>query len=300
MSKKIFSGIDSLPKGTASKKLTKGCIVLEGGAFRSVYEGGVLDALMEADINMQCTIGVSAGAMNGMNYVSGQIGRSARISLKYRHDSRYVGMKAFQKNKGIIGFDFAFNSIPNDPFDIESFNSPEKRFIAVVTNCVSGETEYFEKGKCSDIFSAVRASASMPYVSKMVEIENKRYLDGGCSVKVPYKWAIQENFDKIIIIRTRPSEWRYETKNKNSLPHLIYRSYPKLAEKLESSPRRYNELCDEMTELENLGRVFMICPSRLIPVERLEKNMEKLGELYYLGYNDGKAAVGKLKEYLEK
>ena len=104
MSKKIFSKIDKIPGGRASNKISKLCLVLEGGAFRGLYSEGVLDALMLAGINAECTIGVSAGAMNGMNYVSGQIGRAARINLTYRHDSRYIGLKAIKTNKGVVGF----------------------------------------------------------------------------------------------------------------------------------------------------------------------------------------------------
>ena len=115
---KIFSGLDRLPKGLASEHLTEGCVVLEGGAFRGLYTSGVLDALMEAGINLSCTVGVSAGALNGMNYVSGQIGRSGRLNLTYRHDSRYVGLKAIHKNRGVIGFDFILKNVnKEDPLN---------------------------------------------------------------------------------------------------------------------------------------------------------------------------------------
>ena len=191
MSGKIYSHIDKIPSGSASRKVTEGCLVLEGGAFRGLYSQGFMDAMMKAGINMQCTIGVSAGAMAGMNYVAGQIGRSARVNLKYRHDSRYVGIQAVRHNKGLIGFDFVFDGLKeSDPFDGKRFFEPERRFVAVATNCLTGETEYFEKGHCTNIFHAIRASASMPYISKMVDIDGKPYLDGGCSCKIPYQWAI--------------------------------------------------------------------------------------------------------------
>lgn len=141
---KVYSGIDRLPKGEAADRLTEGCIVLEGGAFRGVYGEGVLDALMEADLNFRCTIGVSAGALNGATYVSGQIGRSARINLRYRHDSRYVGARALRNNHGVIGFDFAFETLErDDPFDRARFMEPNRRFIAVAANCKTGENNLF-------------------------------------------------------------------------------------------------------------------------------------------------------------
>lgn len=127
---KVFSGLDRLPKGLASEQLTEGCVVLEGGAFRGLYTSGVLDALMEAGINLSCTVGVSAGALNGMNYVSGQIGRSGRLNLTYRHDSRYVGLKAIRKNRGVIGFDFILKNVnKEDPLNEERFFRPDRRFI---------------------------------------------------------------------------------------------------------------------------------------------------------------------------
>ena len=160
---KVFSGLDRLPKGLASEQLTEGCVVLEGGAFRGLYTSGVLDALMEAGINLSCTVGVSAGALNGMNYVSGQIGRSGRLNLTYRHDSRYVGLKAIRKNRGVIGFDFILKNVnKEDPLNEERFFRPDRRFIVVATDCITGRPRYFEKSEGETIFQAVRASASMP------------------------------------------------------------------------------------------------------------------------------------------
>jgi hypothetical protein len=142
----VYSGIGALPSGSASDNITEGCMVLEGGAFRGVYTSGVLDALMEEDINMRCTVGVSAGALNGVNYVTGQIGRSGRINLRYRHDSRYVGAKAIRRNKGIIGFDFVFGDMDRvPPLDKKRFMDRSRQFYIVVTNLKTGRTEYLEK-----------------------------------------------------------------------------------------------------------------------------------------------------------
>ena len=134
---------------------------------------------------MQCTIGVSAGAMAGMNYVAGQIGRSARVNLKYRHDSRYVGIQAVRHNKGLIGFDFVFDGLKeSDPFDGKRFFEPERRFVAVATNCLTGETEYFEKGHCTNIFHAIRAWwTSMASLIWMVDAA-VRFLISGQSTRV--------------------------------------------------------------------------------------------------------------------
>lgn len=299
---KVFSGIDNLPKGDAPDSIVPGCIVLEGGAFRGVYSEGVLDAFMEAGLNFQCTIGVSAGALNGHNYVGGHIGRAARVNLKFRHDPRYVGKDAIKKNSGIIGFDFAFKEYnKTEPFNIDRFKNPARRFVAVATNCITGKPVYFEKGKCRNIVKAVRASATMPYVSKPVMIDGIPYLDGGCSVKVPYQWALDEGFKKIIVVRTRVREYRRkESSGSNKLAGMLYHKYPEFAESLRTSNSRSNMECDEMDNLEKEGKIFVIAPSKYMKISRIEGDMEKLGDYYYLGYNDGKNVLDKLKKYLEK
>lgn len=297
-----FSGLSKLPNGNTSNKIVDGCIVLEGGAFRGIYTNGVLDALMQFEINMRCTIGTSAGALNGLNYVAGQIGRSARINLGYRHDSRYVGLEAVKKNNGIIGFDFLLKGTQYfDPLNIRRFMNPNRDFIAVCTNCLTGKPEYFSKNKTEDIFKAVQASASMPYVSKMVQIEDGLYLDGGCSDKIAYQWAIDHGFKKIIVVRTRQRDFRKSETNLlvKRMTHHIYGQIAAFERKLETMNEDYNRQCDELIELEKQGRIFTIAPSLPVHVGRVESDMEKLGDLYYMGYLDGLNQIQKIKDYLE-
>lgn len=298
--KQIFSGIELLPNGHASDHITPGCMVLEGGAFRGLYTAGVLDALMEADINLSCTVGVSAGAMNGVHYVSGQIGRSARLNLRYRHDSNYVGRKAYFRNRGVIGFDFAFHEFgKEDPLDARTFWNPKRRYIAVATDCLTGKARYFEKNRCSDIMQAIRASASMPYISRMVMLDGRPYLDGGCACKIPYRYALHEGFGKIVIVRTRPADYRKKLKKQPSrAPYRFYGAYREFARALLHGDQKYNRQCDEIEALEKSGRVFVISPSQPINISRLEGDMEKLGGLYYLGYDDAKRRLKELQEYL--
>ena len=300
---KKYSGIEALPEGRASETITEGCLVLEGGAFRGVYTNGVLDALMEADINLRCTIGVSAGSMNAVNYVTGQIGRSARINLRYRHDSRYVGRKAILNNQGIIGFDFIFGRMLFIPdLDKKRFRSPERQLYAVVTNLDTGKPEYIEKNSGEDSFKVIAASSSMPFVSKPIMIGNHPYLDGGCSCKIPYEWALQHEFENIIVVRTRPRNYRKPVKqNQKFTPEsLVYRDYPKFSDSLLASNENYNHQCIELLKLEHQKRIFVIAPSQSIDISRLEGNMEKLGALYYLGYHDAKQSLEKLSHYLNR
>lgn len=295
-----FFGVNNIPRGHTDDSIVPGCMVLEGGAFRVLYSEGVLDALMEENINLQTTIGVSGGAMNGVNYVSGQIGRSARLNLSYRHDSNYVGTQAYAHNDGIIGFDFLFKGKfeQEEPWDIQSFYREERRFIAVATNVDTGHPEFLEKGECTDIARAVQGSASMPFVSKPVELEGKRYLDGGCSLNIPYQWAIDEGFDSIVVVRTRDKSFRKKNHTHKVLNDTYYHQYPNLAYALTHSHERYNAECDRLDQLEKEGRIFVIAPSDPIHISRLESNMDKLGQLYYMGYEDAKGQMEALKAYL--
>ena len=296
--KKIYSGIDRIPSGKASEKLTPGCLVLEGGAFKGLYTQGVLDAFMLSDLNLQCVIGVSAGALSGANYVSGQIGRSARVGLTYRHDPRYVGLKALKNSRSIVDVGFLTEDRGiYEPLDQERFNRPEQRFLAVATNCLTGEWEAFEKGKCSDIFLAARASATLPYLAPMVEIDGTPYLDGGCACKIPYQWALDNGFEKIIVIRTRETSFRKKNRE-DPLAEKVYRKYPKIMEKIKRMNLEANREFEEVERLHEEGRLLRIAPSREVLVSRLERDMEKLGELYWLGYSDAMERLGEVRAYL--
>ena len=299
MSKNVYSGINRLPAGKASPTLTEGCLVLEGGAFRGLYTQGFLDAMMTEDLNLDCVIGVSAGALGGMNYVSGQIGRSARVNLSYRHDSRYVGAEALVHAHSILDVGFLTEDRGLfEPLDLEAFNRPERRFVAVATNCRTGEAAYFEKGKCTDIMKGIRASATMPYISPMVMIDGTPYLDGACACPIPYRWAIDQGYEKILVLRTRPEHFRKKADlSKTALS--LYREYPRFAQTLSKSTRTYNLQCQEIEELHKEGRLLRLSPSKPVNVSRIEGDLEKLGWLYHLGWNDCMARLQAIKAYLK-
>lgn len=298
MKHKPYSKLNELPQKTASDIITEGCLVLEGGAFRGLYTQGFLDCMMENDINLRCTVGVSAGALAGMNYVSGQIGRSARINLTYRHDSRYVGAKAFFHSRSIL--DVGFLTEERGIFyelDKERFFDPAKRLVAVATSCESGKEEYFEKGSCSDIVAAIKASATMPFISPAVMIDGKPYMDGGCACKIPYRFALENGFEKILVIRTRESGFRKPEKY-NKATHIVYHRYPAFAESLAVSNQSYNAQCDEIEKLHHDGRLLRIAPKQHVEVSRVESDLEKLGALYHEGYDDCLEMLPTIRAYL--
>lgn len=300
MAHKPYSKLDEIPSGTASDRITHGCLVLEGGAFRGLYTQGILDTLMLLDINFSCVIGVSAGALAGMGYVAGQIGRSARVNIEYRHDSRYIGLRAFLHCRSYIDVGFLLEDRGIlEHFDEERFLAPRRRFVAVATNCEAGAPTYFEKGACSDITTAVRASATMPYIAPMVKLDGARFLDGACSCKIPYEWALEQGFNKIVVIRTQDATYRKELK-KSSMARRFYRRYPALVESLENVNAYYNRQCEDIERLHDEGRLFRFAPSEPVTIDNVEKDVEKIGDLYWLGVYDCLENIDDLREYLDQ
>ncbi len=293
--------IDNFPTGRASDRITEGCLVLEGGAFRGTYTEGALDALMEADLNFECTLGVSAGAMNGANYVSGQIGRTIRLTMNYRHDSRYMGINAIKRDKGLIGFGFIFGELMDiEYFDKDRFKNSPMRFVAAATNCETGKTEFFDKNGEVDINEAIKASSSLPLVSQPIMLDGVEYFDGGCSSKVPYDWAIDNGYKKIIVIRTRHRDYRKDLSKRGAMRfvRMKYGKYPNFLNTLADSNRVYNEQCDSMQRLHDDGKIFMISPSEHLNVGRFEGDLDTLRKLYELGYNDVMNNLDAIRKYL--
>lgn len=283
--------------------MIKAALVLEGGALRGMYTSGVLDTFLKNNMEFECVAGVSAGALNAMSYISKQPGRSAKINLEYCDDPRYIGRKAFIKNKGIIGYDYLFGDISENkvPFDYKSFENTNQRFIIVTTNCEKAETEYLEKSNCNDLFKVAQASSSMPLASAMVEINNNHYLDGAVTTSIPVKWALEQGYEKIVVVLTRDKTYRKPmlSNKMKKLYKLAYHKYPKLIEKLNTMPERYNKLQEELIDLEKEGKIFIIRPEKEVTVSRLEKDKEKLENLYKEGIAEAEKNLDALKEYLE-
>ncbi|MCI1735087.1 MAG: patatin family protein [Bacilli bacterium] len=302
---RIYSGLASLPKGQVPTDIvTPGCLVLEGGAFRGVYTSGVLDYLMQQSIAFETTVGVSAGSLNGLTYVAGQIGRAGYINLRYRHDSRYVGAKAVAQEGGVIGFDYLFKGKASKdiPLATEAIKKTPRKFYAVITNVKTGKEEYREihDYPLDSFYKILQASSSMPFFSRMVPLEGSYYLDGGCACKIAYQWAINQQFKKIVVVRTRESGFRkaLTTKREIALYKLRYGKYKEFTKTVCHSNEAYNQQCDEIQELGKEGRIFVIAPSKPVMIERLEGDMEKLGDLYWEGYHDAEASFAALKDYL--
>ena len=283
-------------------ELLKGAMCLEGGSLRGLFTAGVLDALLDNEVYIEYVNGVSAGSMNGMNYISRQRGRSKRINLKYLHDKRYISYKNMFKSRQIFNFDFLFDDISNkyDIFDWESFNDKAKKYEVVATDVITGESKFFDKNNCSDIISAVKASASMPVMSKMIDVEGRKYLDGGISTSIAYKRAFDGGYSKAIVVLTR--EEGYRKKPVNKINESIYKRYfkplPNLVEKLMTVPERYNKMQEEMEELAKEGKLLIIRPQNKVTVQRLEHSSVKLEKLYNEGYEVGLKNIENIKNFI--
>ena len=276
-------------------------LVLEGGAMRGMFTAGVLDVLLDEQITVDGAVTVSAGALFGINYPAKQRGRVLRYNLKYLHDKRYMGWHSLFTTGNVVNKAFAFYELPFtlDPFDQATFAASQIDFWVTLTNIETGEPEYV---KITDAFAqmeALRATSAMPMVSRVVEIEGKKYLDGGISDSIPLDKAMALGYDKIIVILTRPLDYRKKPSN-NWLFKLFYRNYPKLIERWANRYAEYNQAVEEVIEMEKAGKIFVIRPSESLDISRLEKDLAKVQAMYDLGMKDGQASLSGLKDYLAK
>ncbi len=296
---KLIDYLNYIPLGvTETKPIKNACVVLEGGAFRTTHQEGVLDALMLNGINTEAAVGTSAGALNAYNYIQGNIGRSGYMNIKFRNDKRYVSVKNYIKNGSIIGFPFMFYSTMCLGNDMEN----SRRCVAAVTNCETGEAEYLEDTNCSSLYKALAASSSVPYLSKMVKLDGKKYLDGGCADRIPYKWALENNYEKIIVIKSRPASYRESRESSRIIrrgEYLIYKNYPELAEKIINKDVYYNDELDELERLKKEGRILLIEPKGPVEVSTLTKDVNKLASFYFEGLSDGYRMIDEINEYLK-
>ena len=276
-------------------------LVLEGGGMRGLYTSGVLDFFMEENLFFPYVIGVSAGACNALSYISRQKGRNREININYANDPRYINLKNLFLGKGIFGMDFIFNDIPNHllPFEYDKFNQAKERFVVPTTDCISGETVYFEKNICRDLFTAVKASSSMPIASKMVIMEGKFLLDGGISDPIPVLKSMQDGNSRNVIILTRDEGYRKKPSRARYITNILYSRYEELAKAIEDRYKVYNQTLDYIEEAENEGRFFVIRPQKPVKIKRIERNPIKLQELYEAGYNDAKANYEELSRWLK-
>lgn len=278
-------------------------LVLEGGSLRSMFSAAVLDFFLEQDLKFNGSFGSSAGSLTLISYIAGQYERTKRVNLNFAQEKEYLGFKSFFKYKSVFNFDYMFNEISDVyiPLDRKEFETSACDFTATATNCRSGQTAFYNKNSCPNIYKAVSAGSSMPLLSPIVDVFGEPCLDGGITNAVPYQKAIDEGYDKIVVVLTR--EHGFLKKNTPAwLARLYtkhYHQYPNFVRALIDTPRMYANQMNEIDRLEYEGKIFVIRPQEPITVSRMETNTTKLLELYETGYQLAENRFAALQRYLE-
>ena len=277
-------------------------LILEGGGMRGVYTAGVLDAFLEENIEFSSIYGVSAGSCHACSYMSKKKGRAYRVNVDYLDDPNYCGVKSYLKTGNVFGADMLYSQIPNvlDPFDYEEFEKYPGKFFAVLTNLETGEPEYIRVKDLKKQMWAVRASSSLPLVSKTLVVKGRHYLDGGIADSIPIRRSIEAGNEKNVVILTREDSYRKTPNELMPLMKLRYSHSKAFLEKAENRHIRYNETLDFLKKEEEEGRTFVIRPSEKVNVGRVEKNKDKLEHLYNIGLEDGRKSMEAMKKYLEQ
>lgn len=273
-------------------------LVLEGGGMRCAFTAGVLDCFMDNQVWFPYTIGVSAGASNGISYISRQRGRSRFSYVELMKEYNYVGVLPLLRGRGVIDMEFLFNVYPDKyyPFDYDLFFKTPERFVAVTSNCLTGKAEYHEEKTNPDrLLSIVRASCSLPLMCPLTYVDGIPMVDGGVCDSIPVQRSIEDGNSRNVIVATRNKGYR--KKNKNFyLPGFLYKKYPELREQLKMRYKNYNEQIDFVEALEERGDAVVIRPLRTLDVGRTEKNVGKLAALYAEGYDCAKSKLAALKQ----
>lgn len=269
-------------------------LVLEGGGMRGIFTVGVLDYLMDHHISFPYVIGVSAGASNGISYISRQRGRSYFSNIELLKKHNYIGWKNLLSGRGYIDLDFLFYEYPDRyyPFDYKTYEASPTRFVMVVSNCLTGRAEYIEeKQDRKRLLDACKASCSLPVMCPLSWLDGKPMVDGGVCDSIPIRHAQEEGYRKNVIILTRNKGYRKPDKDFH-LPSFIYRKYPAIRKALRLRYKSYNHTLDYIDELEAEDKVLVIRPQRPIEVGRTERDTRKLQALYEEGYELAKL-IGK-------
>lgn len=279
-------------------------IVFEGGAFRTIFSCGVMDALVENDIMPDYMIGVSAGAAYGVSMASKQPRRNLDVLMKYRNDKRYLGLSNMidKDNKSIYGLEFSYETIPNELnlFDYDAFKQYKGDFYCVVTNLLTGQPEYMKYTGDDRTNTVLKATCALPMLFPPIIINDVPYMDGGLSDSIPYLKAIEDGCDRIIVVLTRQSGYTKTTSRSTKAIAYSYRNqYPKLTETMLTRASRYNESLKGLEQYVKEGRIITIQPTTSNGFSRLEKDKNKILSMYNDGYNQCYELLDTIKEFYE-
>ena len=282
-------------------------LVMEGGAMRGMFTCGVIDVLMENGITFDSAVGVSAGATFGLNIKSKQIGRGIRYNKKYCNDKRYASVKSLITTGDIYNVSFCYGTLPYelDKWDVECFYNNPMDFFCVATDLSTGGPVYH---KCDNYSNSpdgqdinwIRASASMPIVSRPVEIDGNLYLDGGMSDSIPIRFMEKQNCDRILVVETQPKDYVKKPFSHMLLVKLMLRKFPRMIDTMENRHIMYNSQKAYVQKKESEGDIFVIRPDAPLNIGATEKNPDELQRVYDLGRSAATEKLSQLKEYFSK
>lgn len=270
-------------------------LVLEGGGMRGVFTCGVLDYLLDHNIRFPYIIGVSAGACNGLSYLSQQRGRSRYSNIDLMEKYNYIGFKHLLRKRNIMDFDLLFNKFPEEiiPYDYATYFASSQRYVMVTSNCLTGEANYFEeKQDKRRVIDIVRASSSLPFVCPIAYVDGIPMLDGGIVDSIPLQRALDDGCVRNVVVLTRNRGYRKESKDIR-IPSFIYRKYPKIRAALSRRSILYNEQLERVERLEEEGLITVIRPLNPVAVDRIERDTRKLDLFYQEGYDCAAAVFAK-------
>ena len=275
-------------------------LILEGGGMRGIYTAGVLDLFLDQGLDFGHVYGVSAGACHACSYLSHQRGRAFRIGTDYLEDKRYCSVHSLITTGDMFGVDMCYDIIPNqlDLYDYEAYERYPGEFHVVVTNCATGQAEYPRVRDLHTDIQDVRASSSLPLLSRMVPIRGQLYLDGGIADSIPLARSIRDGSGKNVVVLTRAAGYRKSPNQSMTAIRAKYRHYPHLVDAVATRHERYNEALELVAREESAGNAFVLRPQSPPDVGRVEKDLEKLRNLYRCGYEETAAQLPSLLDFL--
>lgn len=277
-------------------------LVLEGGAMRGLWTAGVTDVMMEHGIMPDGLIGVSAGAAFGCNYKSRQTGRAIRYNMRFAKDPRYSGLRSLLRSGDYFNAEFGYHVVPKqyDIFDDEAFERNPMRFVVVCTDVETGKPVYQELTKADyDTYEWIRASASMPLASKVVELGGRRLLDGGVADSIPLEYFESQGYDRNIVILTQPQGFVKEPNKLMPIMRIALRKYPDMIRAMAERHVMYNKELAYVAKAEKAGRCLVIRPEGKIPIGHISHDPEEMRHVYELGRQVGEKYMDSIKSFYQ-
>lgn len=278
-------------------------LILEGGAMRGMFTSGVLDVFLENEIDFDGAIGVSAGATFGCNFKSKQIGRAIRYNKRFSHNWRYCSIRSLIFTGDLYGADFCYNKLPNelDIFDLETYRNNPIEFYCVASDCVTGEPVYKKLETCdARDLTWMRASASMPLASSVVEVDGYKLLDGGMTDSIPLKYFESLGYNRNVVILTQPRDYQKKPASLMGLMKIMLKKYPKLVDAMSRRHIVYNEETADVFAKADSGEVFVICPKEPLGISRTEKDPNELQRVYDQGRSLATELLPEIKRFLNE